>query len=70
MGAAMGLRALLHVLGKANKLMADREQTRTWEPLTDAPFEPAHGFQDRFDIEGSIEHGALPKILGRNLDPV
>ena len=64
-GCRNGIRALLHVLGEANKLMADREQTRTGEPFTDSPFEPAHGFQDRFDIEGSIEHGGLVKNCRR-----
>ena len=50
--------------------MADREQTRTGEPLTDAPFKPTHGFQNGFDIEGSIEHSSVVKIVGRKLDSV
>jgi hypothetical protein len=41
--------------------MADRKQTRTGEPLTDAPFKPVDRFQDRFEIEGSIRHGGFVK---------
>ena len=55
---------------EANKLMADREQAGAGEPLIDAPFEPTQGLQDRFDIEGSIGHSCVVKIVGRKLDSV